>query len=112
MRRRPKSKIKLSDNVIILLATLPKKERFGLLSAVAKKYGVTRQAVQEYIYRRMYKLRHKNNEILVFTCKNNHQWRRLRSLMEPKDKFCPFCYEPAIRIRRTTTSMLKGLFED
>jgi hypothetical protein len=112
MKRGRKSKIKLSTKVIMLLSSLPKKERFGLLSAIAKSYGVTRQAVQGYISRKKYKLKYKNNEILVFTCKNNHQWRRLKSFMEPKDKFCPICYEPAVKIRKTTTSMLKGLFED
>jgi hypothetical protein len=96
----------------MLLNALPKKEKYGLLSAIAKSCGVSRQAVQQYIYNKTYKLKHKNNEILIFTCKNNHQWRRLKNFMEPKDKFCPICYEPAVRIRRTTTSMLKGLFED
>jgi hypothetical protein len=112
MKRGNKPKIKLSNRIVMLLNTLPKKEKYGLLSAIAKSYGVTRQAIQAYIYRKRYELRHKNNEILIFTCKNNHQWRRLRSFLEPKDKFCPFCYEPAVRVRKTTTSMLKGLFED
>jgi len=77
-------------------AVVPEEHRHGILTTIAKKFGVSKQRIFTMVQEYKQEMK-KEKDVLQCVCRNGHTWR----VYGQEKIFCPVCYEPAIKTTRS-----------